>query len=803
MKTNSPKQDNISLQQLEFPHLLETLSTLSVTPYGKTALEALSSSTDPQIVERWLSEVEEMVGFLEAGNAIPLSGFTDIEPYLSKIQPEDAYLDPGELWEFKNVLRLMGEANHFFKEHREEAPLLYEYGKGVHYHRQIVKEIEATVDAGGELFDNASPELRRIRIKIRTLLSQQKKVLTEVQKRYAEFSRDEIVTLRDGRLVLGILPSFVNKVSGVVHGTSATGATVFVEPMETLQISNQVQNLKIEERTEIIKILRFLTGLIRQVREDIFYAIHNLARLDVIYAKARLALQLRASKPKLINRAYLNIRDGRHPLLILKSGHQNVTPLNLHLGEPFHVLVITGPNAGGKTVALKTVGLLLLMTQYGLLIPAHPDSEIPLFPQILVDIGDRQSLEQDLSTFSAHIIRLRDICAAADQQSLVLLDEIGAGTDPKEGSALAIAILTELAQRNILTIATTHHGELKAFAHSHPGIENASMEFDLETLQPTYRLRIGIPGSSYAFAIARRYGLPEPRIRAAQELVGSEKDKLEELILILEARLQELEKKQAALSIKLSEAEAMRNLYQRQTEQLKRHKAELQRQAAEEARKILNDANALIERTVREIRESNADRPVIKSAKSVIRQEQEKLDSLLTSRKETPPVDTALRQGDVVWIESLGETGEILSAKPEKGKVQVLVGNVKMTLDVAGIRKMNAPAPTGGVEHRLSGAALDDFSGGVKPELDLRGMDCEQAIEETDRYLSAAIESGWEEVRIVHGKGSGALRKCINDFLSRDKRVLSKRLGKWGEGDTGVTVVRLKVGTEGSSQTKA
>ncbi len=799
MKTNSPKQDTISLQQLEFPHLLETLTTLSVTPYGKPVLENLSPSTDSTIVEKWLSEVEEMMGLLDAGNAIPLSGFTDVEPYLGKIQPEDAYLDPGELWEFKNVLRLMGEVNHFFKEHREEAPLLYEYGKGVHYHRQIVKEIEATIDAGGELYDNASPELRRIRIQIRTLLSQQKKVLTEVQKRYAEFSRDEIVTLRDGRLVLGILPSFVNKVSGVVHGTSATGATVFVEPMETLQISNQVQNLKIEERTEIIKILRFLTGLIRQVREDIFFAIHNIARLDVIYAKARLARQLRAAKPKLINRAYLNIRDGRHPLLILKSGHQNVTPLNLHLGEPFQVLVITGPNAGGKTVALKTVGLLLLMTQHGLLIPAHPDSEIPLLPQILVDIGDRQSLEQDLSTFSAHIIRLRDICAVADQHSLVLLDEIGAGTDPKEGSALAIAILTELAQRNILTIATTHHGELKAFAHSHPVIENASMEFDLETLQPTYRLRIGIPGSSYAFAIARRYGLPESLIQKAQELVGSEKDKLEELILNLEARLQELEKKQAALSIKLSEAEAIRTLYQREVERLKQQKTELQRQAAEEARKVLEDANALIERTVKEIRETGAARSVIKTAKEAIQEERAKVESLLTARREKPAPNAPLQKGDVVWIESLGETGEILSASPEKNKVQVLVGNVKMTLDVTGIRKIDAPAPTGKVQHRLSGPAVDKFSGGVKPELDLRGMDCEQAIEETDHYLSAAIESGWEEVRIVHGKGSGALRKCINDFLSRDKRVLSKRLGKWGEGDTGVTVVRLKAGGKGSN----
>ncbi|RMF58260.1 MAG: endonuclease MutS2 [Calditrichaeota bacterium] len=784
--------DTVSLQQLEFSHILEALSSHISTPYGQEILEKATFSQDEEIVSRWLAEVEQMKGVLEAGYHPPLSGFTNILPLLQKMQPEEAFLEATQLLEIKNNLLGFGELHRFFKERQEEVPLLYAYARGIHYHRKIIKQIEGSIDDSGEIFDNASPELRKIRVKIRSLLSQQRKVLTEVQKRYSEFSREEIVTLRDGRLVLGILPSFVNRVNGVVHGTSSSGGTVFVEPMETLKISNQVQNLKIEERVEIIKILKFLTSLLREIREDVLFGIHNLTQLDLIHARARLAIQMRASKPRLTTDTRVNIKDGRHPILLLKHGYENVVPLDVTLGESFHTLIITGPNAGGKTVALKTIGLLLLMTQMGLLIPASPDSEIPLLPKILVDIGDRQSLEQDLSTFSAHIVRLRNILSMADKESLVLLDEIGTGTDPREGAALAIAILSHLVKKKILTVATTHHGELKAFAHHQPGVENASMEFDLNTLQPTYRLRIGIPGSSYAFAIARRYGLPESILKAAQKYVGKEKDRLEEVILELERRIQDLEKKQAELSVKLSEAEATRKLYQRELEQLKKKKTELQKQAAEEAEQILRNANALIERIVQELRETKADKSVIKAAREAVAEEREKLTELLTEPPEEKST-TALEAGDIVWIESLGEKGEVLSVNPEKQKVQVQVGNVKMTLNNSGLKKIphEPMAPT--VTHHYSGKKIDNLSSGVPPELDLRGMTCEDALEEVDRYLNEAIESGWSEVRIVHGKGSGVLRKCVNDYLSRDKRVLSKRLGKWGEGDTGVTVVQLNV----------
>ncbi len=789
---SSLNHDTISLQQLGFFKLLDFLQSLLATPYGTEKLAEQQFSQNIDVVKTELQKTMEMVGLLQAGYSVSLSGLSDIRPFLDKIKPQDAFLDPLELVGVKNNLQLMTDVRRFFQKYRDNAPLLQKYSSRIHEHRDIIENIEKRIDRTGEIFDNASPELRQIRLQIQALENDQKRKLAKLQKRYEEFSQDDILTLRDGRMVLGIQPNYVNKINGIVHGTSSSGATVFIEPMETLKISNDIQNLRIRERTEIIKILRFLTDLIRQVRNDIFYSIENIAILDLVLAKARLSQTLDATVPTVLDTPHLKIINGRHPLLLLKSGQEAVTPLDVEMGNAFHTLVITGPNAGGKTVAMKTVGLLVLMTQMGMLIPASGDSEIPLLRSILVDIGDRQSLEQDLSTFSAHIIRLRDIIEKADGDSLVLLDEIGTGTDPKEGSALAISVLMELTEKKVLTIATTHHGELKAFAHEFPGVENGSMEFDLETLLPTYRLRTGLPGSSYALEIARRYGLPEHLLARATQLVGEEKDKLEDLILSLEARLQTIEKERGALSIKLSQAEAMRNLYERQLDQLKANKSSLKKTAEAEAQKILQEANALIERTVREIRESAAAKSVIKNARERIREKREILQKGTEKSINGGELPRGLSKGDRVWIESLQETGELLDHPGGKRKVRVSVGNVTLTVDISGIHKTKKKIQPPKTGRSVTADQLDAPGEGVLPELDLRGLDSHDAIDETNRYLDEAIQSDWEEIRIVHGKGTGVLRTAVNNFLARDKRVESKRLGHWGEGDTGVTVVKLR-----------
>ncbi|MEZ4748921.1 MAG: endonuclease MutS2 [Calditrichia bacterium] len=788
------KHDSVSLQQLEFPRIIEQLQQRLATPYGFRHLATINFSRHADVVREELQKSMEMLALLEGGYPPPISGFTDITPHLDKIKPVDAYLETDALLDIKYNLQSLIEVRLFFDQHRDEAPLLQKYAQRIHMHRDIIGQIEGTIDRSGEIFDNASPELRQVRIKIRTMESDHKKALVKIQKQYADYLQDGIVTLRDGRQVLGIQPNYVNKVNGIVHGTSSSGATIFVEPMETLKISNEIQNLRIRERVEIIKILKFLTGIIRQVRNVIYFSLENIAILDVILAKARLGNELEGSAPKITETAVLRIFNGRHPLLLLKTGREKVVPLSVKLGENIQTLVITGPNAGGKTVAMKTVGLLVLMTQMGIPIPADPDSEIPLVDKILVDIGDRQSLEQDLSTFSAHVVRLKQIVEEAGDRTLVLLDEVGTGTDPKEGAALAIALLSELTDKKALTIATTHHGELKAFAHENQSVENASMEFDLQTLAPTYRLRVGVPGSSYAIEIARRYGFPENLILAAKTYIGEEKDRLEELILSLESRLQIAEKERREANIKLTKAEALQNLYERQLDDYKKNKAARKQEAEVAALKILQEANALIEKTVQEIRESQGEKAVIKHARSTVQKQRTRLEKSLQPDLELPKPEEPLQKGDRVWVDSLNDAGELLDDPEGKKKVRVLVGNVTLTVDRNGIRRSNKSPKKEKAARTITGADVDATSGttAVTPELDLRGLDQQDAIDETDRYLSQALESGWEEVRIVHGKGSGVLRVAINNYLSRDKRVESKRLGRWGEGDTGVTVVKLR-----------
>ncbi len=780
-----------NLQQLELPGVIRKLNELLVTPYGPEHLEALEILHDKELIENKLREVTEMVGIMEVGHSIPLGGLEEIRPLLDRLQPEDAFLEAEELNLVKNNLQIFQELNRFFQHHKETCQKLIQYVHRIHPHRAVIEEIEHRIDHHNEIKENASPELRRVRQEINSLENEQKSVLNKVVKRYSEFSQDDIVTLRDGRMVLGIQQHYVNRVNGVVHGTSGTGATVFIEPMETLRLSNKIQGLRIEERKEIIRLLQYLSGLIREIRNDIFYAIENVGTLDFIHSKSRLSMLMKATEPEISTTMKLSLHNARHPILLLKIGHQNVVPASLRLGEDFHTLVITGPNAGGKTVVLKTVGLLVIMAQLGLHIPAEEDSIIPLFDDVLVDIGDRQNLEQDLSTFSAHVIRLQQILRNANTHTLVLVDEIGTGTDPREGSALAIAFIKEMTEREALTIATTHHGELKAFAYSTNGVKNASMEFNLESLQPTYRLQVGIPGSSYAFEIARRYGLSETVLKNASEIVGPDKGEIENMILNLNEKLQEASKERRELSIKLSEMEGLKNLYQNEMDRLKREKNDLRRKAAEDAKKIVDEANARIENVIAEIRKTDAQKEKIRKAHEEVAALKKSTDTVL---KETEPkFETAekLHQGDVVWLNSLREEGELLSDPNSEGRAWTLVGNMRMQLDIRDMKKIAKKEIESPVVKQEQPSS-ESLKKGVMPELDLRGQDSYEAVEYADRYLDEALQQGWEEVRIIHGKGTGVLRQKINQFLDQDKRVADKRLGKWGEGDTGVTIVKLR-----------
>jgi DNA mismatch repair protein MutS2 len=781
-----------NLHQLEIPALLRKLKDLIRTPYGQIELDKIELEKDYNTLQVRLSEVTEMVSLMEGGYGVPISGSDDIRPYLNRLKPKESFLEPAEIVHIKSYLNASAELSQFIKSSADKCPNLIQYAEKIHFHRPLVKEIEASIDPRGEIQENASPELRKIRKEIHKLENEQKTVLLRVIKKYSDFSQDDIVTLRDGRMVLGIQQQYLNRINGIVHGTSGTGATIFVEPMETLRISNQVQSLKLQERNEIIRILKFLSGLIREIKEDLFYGIENFGKLDFIHAKAKLAQALKASPPNVNRKTSIKLVNARHPLLLLKLDYQDVIPSTIMLGDDYKTLIITGPNAGGKTVALKMTGLLCVMTALGMHIPANPESSIPILDNILVDIGDRQNLEQDLSTFSAHIIRLREILDQATVKSLVLIDEIGTGTDPREGSALAIAYLQKLTDRNALTIATTHHGELKAFAYNTENVENASMEFNLETLLPTYRLQLGIPGSSYAFEIAKRFGLSTKVLEEAIKILGTEKNQLESLIISLNDQLQQAEKERREINIKLTESEGLRKLYQTEVEKIEKEKTELRRNAAQEAKRIVDEANKTIENLIADIRKSAAQKEQIKIAHQTLNQLRENTGQILQETEQPSEIQEDFRLGDIIWIENLREEGEIISEPDEQQKAWVLVRDMRMNLSLKDCKKLHKKESSSFMSRRNSAQLSETLEIGVLPELDVRGMDSYAAIEATNLYIDQALENGWEEIRIIHGKGTGILRKEINKFLQKDNRILNKRLGKWGEGDTGVTVVKLK-----------
>jgi DNA mismatch repair protein MutS2 len=783
---------DVNLQQLEVPALLGKLKELIRTPYGQKHLDEIELEKDSDTLEIRLTEVTEMVGLMEGGYGLPLSGSEDIRPFLNRLKPKESYLEPTEIIHIKSYLHASAELSQFIKSSADKCPNLFVFAEKIHFHRQLVKEIEATIDSRGEIQENASPELRRIKKEIHKLESEQKTVLLRVIKKYSDFSQDDIVTLRDGRMVLGIQQQYLNRINGIVHGTSGTGATIFVEPMETLRISNQIQSLKLQERNEIIRILRFLSGLIREIKDDIFFSLENFGRLDFIHAKGKLSQALKASRPSLNKTNTLKLINARHPLLLLKMDYQDVIPSTVEVGEDYKTLIITGPNAGGKTVALKMAGILCVMAALGMHIPANAESSIPILDHILVDIGDRQNLEQDLSTFSAHIIRLHEILEQATKKSLVLIDEIGTGTDPREGSALAIAYLQELTQRKALTIATTHHGELKAFAYNTKNVENASMEFNLDNLLPTYRLQLGIPGSSYAFEIAKRFGLSAKVLDKAVNILGTEKNQLESLIISLNDRLQQAEKERREINIKLTESEGLQKLYQNQVEKIEKEKTDLRRDAAREAKNIVDEANKTIEKLIADIRKSAAQKEQIKEAHQTLDQLRKNTRQILKETEQTPETLEEFNLGDIIWIENLREEGEIISEPDDDQKAWVLVRDMRMNLSLKESKKLHKKESTSIISRKRSAPISETVGAGVLPELDLRGMDSYAAVEATSLYIDQAMENGWEEIRIIHGKGTGVLRKEINKFLQKDNRILSKRLGRWGEGDTGVTIVKLK-----------
>lgn len=663
----------------------------------------------------------------------------------------------------------------------------------------LQREIRRCILAEDQIADDASPNLRRIR---RQIALSEERIHAQLQQMVSGASRaflqDAVITQRDGRYCLPVKAECRSQVPGMIHDQSASGATIFVEPMAVVKLNNEIRTLEGEEEKEIEKILQDLSARAAERGEDLTCDIKALSELDFIFARASLAKRMNATKPDFNQEGIVDIRRARHPLI----ERRKVVPVDIRVGEDFDQLVISGPNTGGKTVSLKTIGLLELMGMSGLHIPAKDHSRLALFRQIYADIGDEQSIEQSLSTFSGHMTNIVSFWKDADEQSLVLFDELGAGTDPEEGAALAISILSALHDRGIRTVATTHYSEVKVYALSTKGVENGSCEFDVSTLRPTYRLLIGVPGKSNAFAISKRLGLPDEIIEDAKGRIESEQESFETVISDLEDRRLSMEKAESDMTRDREEIRRLRRELERQEEKIRQSKEKILDAARAQAEGLLREAKQVADETIRAFnkmggsalsaREMERKRTALRAKMDQV--EAQKKKAANEKKQKQKPLDLGkLRVGDSVHVNSLNLKGIVRSLPDKNGNLDVQMGilhSVVKVSDIELLEEVSVKAPS--FQSTGTGKVRMSKSANISTEINLLGLTVDEALPQLDKYLDDASIAHLEEVRVVHGKGTGALRAGIHKFLRKNKHTASFRLGEYGEGDAGVTIVTLK-----------
>lgn len=790
-----------TLRILEFVKIKEKLVSLCSSELGKELAAALLPQTQPEEVERMLKETSDAVDFILRRGSPPLGGIHDIRDTLRRVELGTA-LNPGELLRVADTLR----AARNLKNYASEAdPRADESGNHIRNliasvtpNKRIEDSINAAIVSDEEISDNASGTLAGIRKRIREEQESLKDKLNSMihSAKYQKFMQESIVTIREDRYVIPVKAEYRNEIPGLVHDSSASGATVYIEPMAVVEANNNIKQLRIKEQLEIERILRELTGEVAGIIEPLKANMTLFAQLDFAFAKAKLSLDLKCVCPKLNREKRINIKKGRHPLLDSKT----VVPIDLWIGERFTTLVITGPNTGGKTVTLKTVGLFTLMVQSGLHVPAAEGTEMSVFDNVFADIGDEQSIEQSLSTFSSHMRNIVEILSRADDMSLVLFDELGAGTDPTEGAALAMSILENLHGRGAITIATTHYSELKVYALTTDGVENACCEFDVETLRPTYRLLIGVPGKSNAFAISKRLGLSDDILDRAREFLSGEEIQFEDVLMTIERNRRESEQERLQAESLRLEIEKLKKELEEQKYKLSSQREKLLREAREEARKILLDArkdadNALEEmKQATKLQDEKERRRAAEEAKAKLRGSIGKIEESLAEglfrRKGFVKPPENLKPGDSVLILDLNQKGTVITPPDKDGEALVQAGIMKINVHVTNLKLIDEQS----YEIQRTGSASIGVSKAmnISPRTDIRGMNVEEAIIILGKYLDDAALAGLSEVTIVHGKGTGALRSGVHQYLKTNHHVKSFRLGQYGEGEAGVTIVTLK-----------
>ena len=742
-----------------------------------------------------------------ARNLIGLRGspsFSGVKPVAEALDRADrgGALNTRELLTIADLLTAARRAKEYFNDEAAEKTAIDHLFLSLHGNRFLEEKIKRAIPDEDTIADAASTELADIRRHMRAAQAKSRQILQKIisSPSYGKILQETIITQRDGRFVVPVKAEHKGDLPGLVHDISSTGATLFVEPMGVVQANNEYIELQAKEQKEIDRILAEFSAEAAAHREDIQWDYDTLVHLDLIFARGQLSYKMNAVRPEVRRDGAIHLRKARHPLLDPKTA----VPIDIELGDTFDTLVITGPNTGGKTVTLKTLGLLTLMTQCGLHIPAADRSAVSVYERVLADIGDEQSIEQSLSTFSAHMVNIVEILKEADRHSLVLFDELGAGTDPVEGAALAIAVIQHVRRLGAKVAATTHYAELKTFAMTTAGVENASCEFDVETLAPTYRLLIGIPGKSNAFAISRRLGLPEDVIAAAQGQMSGESVRFEDILTQLEEKRQALEKREQEADRLLRQREEDARRAREFREQMERAKDNARSRGEAEAKRILRDARTAADQVFQELSEmrkaqAKAERMLNENeARAALRRtlnEAEEAVSRRDARQEPiPKPSRPIRAGDLVEIPGVKTPAEVVSVGKD-GTLQLKAGILKMKAKVDEVRLIEdderaARKKTPSVTIRQN--ADRALRASAARELDIRGMETLEAESVVENFISAAVMGKLETVTIIHGKGTGALRKAVHDILRRNKAVKSFRLGVYGEGESGVTVVTLK-----------
>ena len=788
-----------SLRVLEFNKVIDLLKNKASSSLGLKYIEKLTPSSNFEDVKYMLEETSETQSILLKMGSVGLQGIHDIEDKAKRANI-GALLDQGSLILIADTLRVARNLKNKLSSSNDENfnyPIIQSLSNSLYSYRDIEDAIYNAIISDVEISDNASSTLRDIRRRIvqknQSIRSKLNAIISSTT--YQKYLQDAIISVRGDRFVVPVKAEYRSQISGIVHDQSSSGATLFIEPMSIVDMNNELRQLRLKEKEEIDRILKELSSMVGEISEELISNQEILGRLDFAFAKGKLSIQMKGVEPKLNEDKYINIKNGRHPLL----DKDKVVPNSINLGRDFHTLLITGPNTGGKTVTIKTLGLLSLMTQSGLHIPADYGSSMCVYDNIFADIGDEQSIEQSLSTFSSHMTNIVSILKDVTEDSLVIFDELGAGTDPIEGAALAIAILEDVHMAGAKCIATTHYTEIKNYALTTEGVENAAVEFDLETLSPTYRLLLGVPGKSNAFEISTKLGLSSHVINRAKEFIDSDNIAIEDVLQNVEKnRIKSEEEKREAERLKL-EIERLKNDYEERLKRFTEKRDKMMERAKAEALKITRQAKEDVDNVIKELRKLEQERASKEKNQKIEQLKKEITNSMgilqptiksMIEPKVASKEIKDLKPGEEVKIITLNQQGSVVSVDNNKKEAVVQIGIMKMTLPFKSLQRAKKDPKT--TVTKQTRKIIKSKSGNIKSEVDLRGLNLEEAIMEVEKYLDDAYVAGLENVTVIHGIGTGVLKSGLQDILKKNKHVKSQRAGEYGEGGAGVTIVTLK-----------